>query len=345
MAELNGFFVASAVNLAAEIVQIDFSRVENVDAVLILEDMARERGGFEHLFAKADEYGADYTFAVVGKLLLRGQRGCGRAYAVNKTLAEIASTRRSMAVIDIACGAHTLAHELGHLMGLNHGEGVDTCQPGRGHKTAITPYANGYAAGDCDGKPGVGKFGTIMVGGWMKAINGDGHGSLRLFSNPRIDDPRCGTSGRCGHPETGDAARALNENAAYYAGHEAPDVHVLPYGSPALVRCVNEKYKFLEIDELAELECPNRGIDSVSGMERLVGLKRIDLKNNRIVDFSPLEKLSDKLVDMLDLSGNPLAFCPSIASLVHKFGANVVPPHHCVTPANGLPVRASTSNL
>lgn len=329
VAELNGFFASSEVNLAAEIVQIDFARLESVDAMTLLEDMARERGGFDRMFAKADEYGADYTFAIVNQLLLRGKRSCGRAYAVNKTVAEISSTRRAFAVIDIACGAHTLAHELGHLMGLNHGERVDACQPDMGHKTAIAPYANGYAEGNCDGKPGPGKFGTIMVGGWMAAINGDGRGSLRMFSNPRIRDPRCGISGRCGNPETGDAARALNENAIHYASHEEPDVHVLPYGSPALAYCVARKYKFFEISELENLECEGGAIDNISGIERLSNLKYIDLGNNRIVDFSPLAQLSANIVEAIDLSGNSLAFCPSIASLFHKFGRRVTPPRHC----------------
>ncbi len=222
VAELNAYFRNSEVNLIAEIVDIEFSPIGSVDVMAILGDMEGERNGFAGMFAKAAEYGADYTFSVVGHLLIRGKPGCGRAYAVNKTVAEIASTRRAFAAIHIACGAQTLAHELGHLMGLNHGHAVDACQPGRGHTTAIAPYANGYGEGRCDGKPGANKFGDIMVGGWMREISGDGRSSLPMFSNPRIRDPRCGSRGICGDPEIGDAARALNENARYYAGHEEP---------------------------------------------------------------------------------------------------------------------------
>lgn len=227
VAELNDYFRSSEVRLTAEIVDVAFSRIESVDVMDILGDMEHERRGFSRFFAKATEYGADYSFAVVGHLLLRGKRGCGRAYAVNRTVAEISSTRRAFAAIDIACGAHTLAHELGHLMGLNHGALVDTCEPGRGHTSAIAPYANGYGEGPCDGRPAAGKFGDIMVGGWMKAINGNGHSSLPLFSNPRVHDARCGERGICGDTRTGDAARVLNENARYYAGHEEPALHTL----------------------------------------------------------------------------------------------------------------------
>lgn len=225
IAELNGYFRNSEVNLTAEIVNIEFSRIDNPDVMAILGEMDNESNGFADMFAKANEFGADYTFAVVNNLLIRGKRGCGRGYAVNKTVAEISSTRRAFAAIDITCGAHTLAHELGHLMGLNHGSQVDSCLPGKGHTTAITPYANGYAQGNCDGQPQTGEFGTIMVGGHMKEVTGNGHASLPMFSNPRISDPRCGLRGICGDAQHGDAARALNELARYFASHEEPDAH------------------------------------------------------------------------------------------------------------------------
>lgn len=222
--ELNSYYRNSAVALQAEIVDVAFAPIKSSGDVQILEDMANETSGFEDLFERADELGADYTVAMVSKLLIFGKRGCGRAYAVNKTVAEISSTRRALAVIDFACQAHTLAHELGHLMGLNHGVIVDRCEPNKGHLTAIAPYALGYGQGNCDGKPQPGEFGTIMVGGNMKKVNGDDQSSLRLFSNSRIKDERCGASHVCGDPESGDEARALNENARYYAAHEEPDV-------------------------------------------------------------------------------------------------------------------------
>lgn len=213
---LNGYYRESLVTLSATIVQIEFAPVQTRDALEILKNMAQENNGFAELFAKAGEFGADYTIAIVGKLRLRGKSICGRALAVNKTLEEIADVRRSLAVINSRCQAQTLAHELGHLMGLNHGDKVDECDPGKGHKTALTPYAKGYAEGECNGQSGAAKFGTIMVGGWMKAINGDGHSNLPIFSNPLIRDPRCGLKGICGDPESGDAARVLNEHAKYY---------------------------------------------------------------------------------------------------------------------------------
>lgn len=217
---LNERYRNSEVNLSAEIVQVEFARIGAVDDVQIIGDMEHERNGFEALFQKAYEYGADYTVAMPGKLLMNGKPGCGRAYAVNKTIEAISDPRRAFAVVNFVCGAHTLAHELGHLMGLNHGSLVDRCNPGMGHTSAIAPYANGYAEGNCDGQPQAGEFGDIMVGGHMREIMGNDKGNLPMFSNSRIHNERCGPNQICGAPLTGDAARALNENAHYYAAHK-----------------------------------------------------------------------------------------------------------------------------
>lgn len=321
-AQLNAYFADSQVLLAAEVVRIDFAPIANREALAVLADMEQERGGFEGLFAQADEFGADYTFAVLDDLVMRGKRGCGRGYAVNKTLAEIASTRRAFAVVDIVCGAHTLAHELGHLLGLNHGALVDACLPGKGHKTALTPYANGYGQGVCDKLPQPGEFGTIMVGGFMQEVNGDGHSALPLFSNPRLKDPRCGLQGVCGDAETADAVRALNEHAGYYADHEAPDVHVLHYASPALAQCLAERYRGKEVGDLDELLCPGMGIDSLAGLERLAALRRIDLSGNPVADIGPLLALDAARLEWIDLSDSGID-PSSLRQLQRHFGGKL----------------------
>jgi len=325
---LNEYFRNSAVDIVAEMVDVGFARIEAVDAVAVLEDMHAERGGFAGLFARADEIGADYTFAVMDKLMLRGKPNCGRAIAVNRTRAAIGSTREALAVVALPCGAQSLAHELGHLMGLNHGFAVDRCQPNRGHASAIARYANGYAVGACDGKPDPEKFGDIMVGGWMKEINGDGHSNLPMFSNPRIRDPRCGREGICGDPEIGDAARALNENARDYAAHEEPDVHTLRYASAAMRDCMAERYRGVEIADLFELDCRHHGIERLDGIERLVALKRIDLAGNQLQDVAALERLPDGLLHV-DLSGNPRIPCRQIDRLAARHPGKVLAPATC----------------
>jgi hypothetical protein len=227
--ELNERYRNSEVTLNAEIVQIEFVRIEAVDDITIIDDMVHERNGFEAMFRKAHDSGADYTIAIVSKLMIQRKPGCGRAYAVNQSISAISDPRKAFAVVHFACGAHTIAHELGHLMGLNHGTLVDFCNPKQGHTSAIAPYANGYAEGNCDGKPQSWEFGDIMVGGYMQDVMGNDKGNLPLFSNPRIHDERCGKKKTCGDPAIGDAARALNENAHYFASHKEQPAHTPHY--------------------------------------------------------------------------------------------------------------------
>jgi len=327
--ELNSYYRNSEVMLQAEIVDVEFSRIEAIDVMRILDDMAHQQNGFDTLFKKADEFGADYTVVMSNNLMVHGKRWCGRAVAVNKTPESIASTRSSYAVINFICGSHTLAHELGHLMGLNHGVLVDRCQPNLGHTSAIATYANGYAEGNCDGEPQPGEFGTIMVGGHMSEINGNNKGSLPMFSNPRIRDRRCGVNHICGDPVIGDAARALNENSRYYAMHEEPDVHTLRYGSVELLACIGNKYRGKEIAELEELTCPNADISKIDGIEKLNALRRIDLSGNRLVDIGPLEQFSSDRIDEINLQGNGRLSCSSLDTLAERFPGKVLRPIRC----------------
>ncbi|MBF0428855.1 MAG: hypothetical protein HQL94_08035 [Magnetococcales bacterium] len=214
--ELNQYYKNSKVELQAKLVNVTFAKIVSVEAVKILEDMQQEKNGFTNLFQQAKTLKADFTVAVADKLTISNKPGCGRALAVNQTREAISSLRNALMVFNFVCGSHTLAHELGHLMGLNHGSLVNSCEPNHGHQSAIAPYANGYGLGNCDSQPQPGEFGTIMVGGWMGKVYGNDKASLRMFSNPRIRDPRCGIKQICGDPATGDAARALNENAPYY---------------------------------------------------------------------------------------------------------------------------------
>lgn len=217
---LNEYYRNSAVELEARMVEIAFTPIAEREALRLLDAMKSETGPFVGLFRRAARIGADYTFVLVRGLTVRGQGRCGRALDINRSREALASTRKALAVMDSACGAQTLAHELGHLMGLNHGSLVDRCQPDRGHTSALAPHANGFGVGNCDGRPQPGEFGTIMVGGWMRAVVGDQHASLPMYSNPLVHHVDCGARGRCGDLERGDAARFLNEHAALYAGHE-----------------------------------------------------------------------------------------------------------------------------
>ena len=312
---LNGYFRDSGVALVASLRHIQGIRLGNPDALQVLEDMHRGRGAFSSLPALSDAYGADFNIAIVPNLSLHGRALCGRGYAVNTSEAQLRDRTRAMAVMRLGCGANTLAHELGHLMGLNHGHLVDHCQPGHGHTHAIAPYANGFGVGNCDGKPQAGEFGTIMVGGWMRTVSGERSNRLEVFSNPALLDARCGRAGRCGDVETGNAAAALNRYAALYAAHDAPDVDTLDYRDEALRRCLAERFRGMEIDELHELSCPGRGITELAGIGALSALQRIDLSGNALHNLTPLLQALPEGLQHIDLQGNPALKCEALHRL------------------------------
>ena len=328
--ELNGYYRESRVNLNATVNRVQFIDITSKDAVDILDAMHQSRGDFKALAATADEFGADFAIAFVPGLTLRGKVICGRGYDVNQTVAEISRTDRAVAVMQIQCGAHTLAHELGHLMGLNHGHLVDSCDPNRGHTSAIAPHANGYGVGNCDGMPDPGEFGTIMVGGWMKVIAGRKKNRYAVFSNPELQHDLCGQDRRCGDPGRGNAARTLNDHAHIYAAHEAPDVHTLDVQDPALRNCLARQYSGREISALQQLDCVGLGIQSLAGIEQLSHLESINVSDNRISSIEPLLRLSSALLKNIELTGNPAVPCTAANKLRGHFpGAQLNGPGHC----------------
>lgn len=326
--ELNGYYVSSKVVLRAQVVDVSFASILSIDAIQILEDMRLERGGFESMFSRANEIGADYTIALATDLTLRGRPSCGRAFAVNKSVAAISTSRTAFLVMGATCKAQTLAHELGHLMGLNHGALIAKCTGNRTHMAAIAPYANGWGQGHCDGVPQEGAFGTIMVGGYMKHVDGK-NGGLPMFSNPRIEDPRCGPMRRCGDLLLGDSARALNEYAHLYAAHEEPDVHTLAFPSPELKACIVEKYRGVEIVDMKELICPGRGIRTLAGIEQLQALTSIDVSNNAIAEDSLAQLDALTKLATVDLRGNEAMACASLAQLARRQDLKVIAPVRC----------------
>lgn len=218
--DINTIYRDSEVDLTARIVDIQFSTMQDRNLVVILQDMQLKKGAFIDFVSKADQHGADFTVAAVPGLQTKsywqqGKRNiCGAAHG-SWNRQDIKSVDKAYAVINPSCGSSSLAHELGHIMGLNHGVAMTRCFPDKKESIPITPYAFGYSEGECNGKPSPEKFGDIMTGGLMQYIDGSPRW-MNIFSNPRILRPECGTRGVCGDPEIGDAARALNENSRYF---------------------------------------------------------------------------------------------------------------------------------
>lgn len=218
--ELNVIYRDSEVDLAGRVVDIQFSKMRDTNLLLIWKDLQQKNGAFSDFVSKADQYGADFTVAMVPGLQTKSfwqhSKGniCGAANG-SWNIVDMMSVDKAYAVIDPSCSSATLAHELGHIMGLSHGVAMKRCFPNRNEIAPISPYAQGYSEGECDGKSSPEKFGDIMTGGWMLNINGNPR-AMKIFSNPRIHRSECGVRGICGDPKTGDAARALNENSRYF---------------------------------------------------------------------------------------------------------------------------------
>jgi hypothetical protein len=227
--ELNLIYKDSEVDLTARIVDIQFSRMQDRNLVVILQEMQLKNGVFLDFISKATHYHADFTIAVVQGLQTKSywkySKGniCGAAHG-SWSVQDMMSVEKAYAVINPSCSSSTLAHELGHIMGVNHGVAMTRCFPNKKESIPITSYGFGYSEGECNSKPSPEKFGDIMTGGLMLLINGN-PSSIKIFSNPRIRRPECGVRGICGDPKTGDAARALNENARYFIKYHPTTRH------------------------------------------------------------------------------------------------------------------------
>ena len=124
----------------------------------------------------------------------------GTPQDVNSPFSVIADGKDIVAGSNSFCGDHTLAHEFGHNMGLEHDRANATGQ-------GVFPYSYGYGI--------AGVFGDIMSYIYPK---------VQKFSNPAIN---CATNQPCGIVETdpvnaANNALSLNNTRFTIAGFVAP---------------------------------------------------------------------------------------------------------------------------
>jgi hypothetical protein len=188
--------------------------------------MRNQVGVFSGLATQSDKIGSDYVVAISPNGLTDGTRSlCGQAASVASSLVEIGNLNNSFAVSNFACGAETFAHELGHLMGLNHGNKVAECTGDSGHTVGgIEAFSRGFGFGVCGSTSG---FGDIMAGNYLRPFV-----KIPFFSNPRLQNPTLcvGTSGnKCGDEINGDSSRSLQLYKDTYAKRQYPDVDNLSF--------------------------------------------------------------------------------------------------------------------
>ena len=251
-AQVNNIYRNSGVNLELEHVNTvsgDFTDSGIiVDADTLHDDIDGRDGGntgvadrIQNVIGNARSSGADYTILVVHDLSVAGNDICGSAFDIGGNAAEVSDLASSIAVMDVSdlsCDESTLAHELGHLMGLVHGDYAAATLNSTAHivgRFNNLNIAKGWAIGNGNGTFDAGEFATVMVGNIFPNFEGGltTSDTLPLFSNPRLINNLCGnvTPRRCGDFQNGDSVALINQNVDLYGGHVAGE----PGNSPVIL--------------------------------------------------------------------------------------------------------------
>ncbi len=182
--QINTIYVNSKVDIQLRLV----GTLRHDPAGSTMFDVLNNVGPNSFASSKRDEYGADFVSQIHAPTGLF----CGLSPRVTGLAADAYS------VVDNTCGAVTLAHELGHNMGLNHSR----LQKDEGG--GLYPYGLGYGVN--------GLFCTVMA-----YPSFFGASRLSVFSNPNLScmGVPCGVP--VGQPEQAFAGLALNNARANFA--------------------------------------------------------------------------------------------------------------------------------
>lgn len=215
VADVNHYFSMSGVNIsiyATDIIYYPLHSSINSALNNLATNGYSDRDVRTDLYAAAAA-GASYLYGLVADE--PDPQYCGRAITVNSSVYAIQQTEgvNRVAVSRLSCGSDTVAHELGHLMGLAHGNKIAECI-GSVHARALTREAKGWSEGNCDGIRQLYEFGTIMAGNW--ALNEIGAIKVPVFSNPNVSNFYCGADRVCGDHTNGNAASVLNRYSHEY---------------------------------------------------------------------------------------------------------------------------------
>lgn len=170
---------------------------DGVDSEIVLQQLASDPG----VAAARNARGADIVV-----LLVEHTDFSGRAYMPNSVGIENAAYAFAVVTRSYGLNYYTFAHEVGHLMGLDHGgsgPGAGAYAWGQGH-IGYVDSAAGYPEG----------FVTVMANIGLCGGSPPCH-FVPYFSNPELTDPAPPVRGRAlGISNVADSARALRDVAS-----------------------------------------------------------------------------------------------------------------------------------
>ncbi len=342
--ESNEFFEESGIDVQLFNSGIEILDIAGASTSQILDDMSEARNEFSNIFQEADKHGADFIIGLPSLAILNNDGLCGRALQVSRSISQIRDPNRAIAVTRFDCGAETFAHEIGHLMGLAHGDQVSQARDNNAHSNGLTSFAKGWgriinlaSAGDTtdDEHLDPGEYATLMVGNNSQfwAYRTGPMVLVPLFSGVNNRHELCGT-GICGNATNGDASRLINENRFTYAAHQEIDADHLIYEDINLSNCLTENYSDTEIIDLNNLICSDKDIHNLDGIEQLTSLSVIDLSNNRIVNLTSLRNNLENGAQIIDLTGNNSALCHQLETLDEQYPGRIIMPSRCLNIAS-----------
>lgn len=223
---------------------------------------------------------------------------------------------------------HLLVHEMGHIMGMIHGEHVSAVcgtyqSPYDLLGEGLTKYSSGYGVGDCIKKNDDLAGGDIMNSDYFnpeEAVS-------KVFSSP-IPNPNCKLPGGVCGSARADTVRAINEHLPYYDNQDT-DVKSLHFGDAGFAQCISATAP-KEVYQFKSLSCGSKKIVSLDGIAELTALENINLDNNEIRDISALLKLNPSKVKSISLKGNNQVMCHQLDELQAKFNlASLIKPDNC----------------
>ncbi|MYK47158.1 MAG: hypothetical protein F4029_13130 [Gammaproteobacteria bacterium] len=211
VAETNQAYEASAVDqeiFLTRAMEVDY--IESGDSIVDLYRLANPGDGHMDIVHELREKtGSDLVH-----LISEATGLCGVAFILLQVTPVFES--RGFGLTDPDCGGVTLAHELGHNMGLRHDRYVDSTN-------TPSPYSHGYVnrAAFEEGAPASSRWRTLMS--YPNECLDAGFSCLELlrFSNAEQEyegDPMGIAEG----PEAADARRGLNASRQNVAGYRAP---------------------------------------------------------------------------------------------------------------------------